>query len=177
MCTNTANTTNYDQALSAKLQSSANALVEQIKVLSGEEGLPALQFASTVCRDAFGTALDPEAYSSLDDDGTRELLPRVEAALASTVILAAVLKRRRRWLLPRVEAALASTVILAAVLSGAGADRRKRRAGFVPIQPGRPAGKSAGLFAVPDLVDCQILRCSNLVRAGLRRSSIKIHHQ
>jgi hypothetical protein len=93
MCTNG---TNYDQALSAKLQDSGNALVEQLKALSGKEGWDALQFAGDVCRDAFGTALDPEAYASLSDHRTRELLPRVEAALASTAILAAVLKKHRR---------------------------------------------------------------------------------
>lgn len=83
----------YDRALSHRLQRSGNTLVEQLEVRSGKEGWDARQFAQDVCRAAFGTALDPEAYAKLDDDRTRALLPQVEAAHASPEALDAFLRQ------------------------------------------------------------------------------------
>jgi hypothetical protein len=60
-----------------RLKSVIKALIERLKMLSGQEGGEALRFATDVSRSMLGTSLDPEGHASLDADQACDLSMRV----------------------------------------------------------------------------------------------------
>ena len=89
---------NHDDGTNDRFHLYSAALVDRLKMMSGKQEQGATQFADDVCRSVLGTALDPKAYASLDEDEQFDFVAILEGVLNSADIVAMVFLVRKMTL-------------------------------------------------------------------------------